>query len=150
MADIPPPRSCTVLGSAVPTVNLSTRSVRNRRFVCPTALPQTLFPWNLLAWLTVQVPFSLKFSPLKSQIAGSTGHPDQCALCGALWSAAALQRRLPAASAKTSAWHPASLLYLEISPFCGQQRSIWKCDPDSPSSHIHQELQSWVVLIAPS
>ena len=50
--------------------------------------------WNhhthyLLGWLTVQVPFSLKFSPLKFQVAGSTGHPDQCALCGALCSAAA-------------------------------------------------------------
>ena len=52
-------------------------------FCFPTALPQTLFPWNFLAWLTVQVPFSLKFSPLKSQIASSTGHPDQCTLCRA-------------------------------------------------------------------
>ena len=46
-------------------------------------------------------------------------------------------------------WHPMSLLYLGISLFCGQQRSIWKCGPDSPSV-VHRELQSWVVLTAPS
>ena len=132
------------------------RSVWNCHFVCPTALPQSLLPWNLLGWLTVQVPFSLKFSPLKSQIASSTGHPDQCALCGALCITTTLQRRpspphrLLAAPAKTSAWRPVSLLYLGISPFCGQQRSIWKYGPDSPSPRIHQELQSWIVLIAPS
>ena len=68
-------------------------------FVCPTVLPQTLFSWNLLGWLTIQLPFSLKFSPLKSQIASSTGHSDQCVLCGALCSATALQRQLPAAPA---------------------------------------------------
>ena len=33
---------------------------------------------------TVQVPFSLKFSPLKSQVAGSTGLLDKDTLCGAL------------------------------------------------------------------
>ena len=138
MANAPLPLTCTVLGSAVPTGKLSTRSVWNCRFVFPIALAQTPFSWNLLAWLTVQVPFSqmdMPICPLKSQIAGSTGHPDQCALCRALRSAAALQRRLPAAPAKTSAWRPASLLYLGISLFCGQQRSIWKCGPDSPSAH---------------
>ena len=31
-------------------------------------------------------------------------------------------------------WCPASLLYLGISLFCGQQRSVWKCGPDSPSA----------------
>ena len=64
-----------------------TWSVWNRRFVCPTALPETLSPWNLLGWLTVQVPFSLKFSPPKSQVAGPTGHPDECAFSGPLCSA---------------------------------------------------------------
>ena len=123
---------------AAPSGNLSTRSIWNHRFVCPTVLPQMLCPWNLLGWLTVQVPFSLKFSSLKSQVAGSTGHPDQCALCGVLCSTAALRREVPphrllAIPAKTSAWRPASLLYLGISPFCGQQRSVWKCGPDSPS-----------------
>ena len=79
-----------------------TQSVWNCCFVCPTALAQTPFPWNLLAWLTVQVLFNqmdMPICPLKSQIAGSTGHPDLCALCGELWSAAALQLRPPAAPA---------------------------------------------------
>ena len=35
-------------------------------------------------WPTAQVPFSLKFSPLKSQVAVSTGHPDKHALWGSL------------------------------------------------------------------
>ena len=96
MVDAPPPPSCTDLGSVVPAVKLSTRSVWNHRFVCPSALAQTPFPWNLLAWLLVQVPFNqmdMPICPLQSQIAGSTGHLDQCALCGALCSAAALQHR---------------------------------------------------------
>ena len=56
----------------------------------------------------------------------------------------------PAAPAKTSAWRVASPLYLGISPFCGQQRSVWKCGPDSPLPRIDRELQSWVVLTVPS
>ena len=80
---------------AAPSGNLSTRSIWNHRFVCPTVLPQMLCPWNLLGWLSVQVPFSLKFSPLKTQVAGSTGPPDQCALCGSLCSATVLQRGQP-------------------------------------------------------
>ena len=43
-----------------------------------------LCPCNPLGWPTVQVSFSLKSSPLKSQVAGSTGHPDKCTLWGAL------------------------------------------------------------------
>ena len=46
--------------------------------------PQTLCFCNPLGWPTVQVSFSLKFSPLKSQVASSTGHPDKRALWGAL------------------------------------------------------------------
>ena len=76
MVDAPPPRSISG--------NVSTGSVWNHRFVCPTVLPQMLCPCNPLCWPTVQVPFSLKFSPLKSPVASSTGHPDKHALCGAL------------------------------------------------------------------
>ena len=83
------------------------------------------------------------------------GTCNSALLYGALWSASALRRgpqphQLPATPAKTSAWRPASLLYLGISPFCGQLRSVWKCIPDSPSSRIQRELQSWVVLTATS
>ena len=79
------------------------------------------------------------------------GSRNSALLYGALWSTSALRHgpqphRLPATPAKTSAWCPASLLYLGISPFCGQLRSIWKCVPDSPSLCIQRELQSWVVL----
>ena len=63
---------------------ISTASISNSHFVCPTALPLTLCPCNPLGWPTVRVPFSLMFSPLKSQVAGSTGHPDKRALWGAL------------------------------------------------------------------
>ena len=76
MVDAPPPWS--VSGT------VCTGSVWNHHFVHPTALPQMLCPCNPLGWPTVQVPFSLKFSPLKSQVASSTGHPDKRALWGAL------------------------------------------------------------------
>ena len=49
------------------------------------------------------------------------------------YSAGHRPHRLLAAPAKTSAWCSTSLLYLGISPFCGQQRTVWKCGPDSPS-----------------
>ena len=64
--------------------NIFTGSIWNRCFVCPTALPDTLCLCNPLGWPTVQVLFSLTFSPLKSQVASSTGHSDKRALCGAL------------------------------------------------------------------
>ena len=83
------------------------------------------------------------------------GTRNSALLYEALWIASALRRRpelhrLLATPAKTSAWCPASLLYLGISPFCGQLRSVWKFIPDSPSSRIQRELQSWVVLTVPS
>ena len=76
MVDVPPPWSASGM--------VCTASVWNRRFVCPTALSHTLCPCNPLGWPTAQVPFSLEFSPLKSQVAISTGHPDKCALWGSL------------------------------------------------------------------
>ena len=76
MVDAPPPQS--VSGT------VCTGSIWNCGFVRPTELPQTLCPCHFLGWPTVQVPFSLKSSPLKSQVAGSTGHPDKRALWGPL------------------------------------------------------------------
>ena len=40
--------------------------------------------------------------------------------------------RLPASPGRGSAWRPVSPLHLGIFPFCGQQRSVWKCSSDSP------------------
>ena len=49
-------------------------------------------------------------------------------------SAAALQCQLKwPHEPKGLRWHSMSLLHLGISPFCGQQRSIWKYGLDSPS-----------------
>ena len=76
MVDAPPPQSISG------TVCMG--SIWNCGFVRPTGLPQTLCPCNPLGWPTLRVPFSLKSSPLKSQVAGSAGHPDKCALWGAL------------------------------------------------------------------
>ena len=39
---------------------------------------------------------------------------------------------LPASPGRGTARRPASPLYLGISPFRGQQRSVWKCSSDSP------------------
>ena len=74
------------------------------------------------------------------------GTRNSALLCGPLWSASALQRglrphQLLATPVKISRWRPAFVLYLGISPFCGQQRSIWKCVPDSPSPRIQREPQ---------
>ena len=76
MVDAPPPRSFSG--------TVSMWSFWNRRFVRPTALPQMLCPCNPLCWPTFQVSFSLKFSPLKSRFASSTGHLDKHTLWGAL------------------------------------------------------------------
>ena len=83
------------------------------------------------------------------------GTRNSALLCGPLWSGSALWcrpqlHRLLATPVKISVWCPAFVLYLGISPFCGQQRSVWKCVPDSPSPRIQREPQSWVVLTAPS
>ena len=66
--------------------------------------------------------------PLKSQISGSTGHPDQCALCRALWSTAALQHRPPAAPAKTA------LLASHVSFIPGNFPVLW-------ATKIHLEMR---------
>ena len=63
---------------------LAIETVWNRCFVCPTAVSHTLCPCNPLGWPTAQVPFSLEFSPLKSQVAVSTGHPYKRTLWGSL------------------------------------------------------------------
>ena len=73
-------------GRPSPTERLgpSARNSLKSRFCSSHWVPRTLCPCNPLGWPTVQVSFSLKSSPLKSQVAGSTGHPDKRALWGLL------------------------------------------------------------------
>ena len=54
------------------------------RFCSSHWVSQTICPCNPPGWATVQVSFSLKSSPLKSHVAGSTRHPDKRALWGLL------------------------------------------------------------------
>ena len=73
-------------GRPFPTERLgpSARDSLKSRFCSSHRVSQTICLCNPLGWPTVQVSFSLKSSPLKSQVAGSTGHPDKCALWGLL------------------------------------------------------------------
>ena len=101
------------------------------RFCSSHWVSQAICPCNPLGWATVQVSFSLKYSPLKSQVAGSTRHPDKRALWGLLGRAGC---RRPGCRLRQADLLPGvpCLLYLGVSPFCGQQRSVWKCSTDSP------------------
>ena len=65
-------------------LRLSARDSLKSRFCSSHRVSQTICPCNPLGWPTVQVSFSLKSSPLKSQVAGSTGHPEKHALWGLL------------------------------------------------------------------
>ena len=73
-------------GRPSPTEHLgpSARDSLKSQFCSSHWVSQTICPCNPLGWSTVQVSFSLKSSPLKSQVAGSTGHWDKCALWGLL------------------------------------------------------------------
>ena len=46
--------------------------------------------------------------------------------------------RLPASPGRATAWCPTSPLHLGISPFRGQQRSVWKCSSDSPLRGLNE------------
>ena len=73
MVDAPPPQS----------ISDRLHGDRLKSWFCSSHwVPQTICPCNPLGWATFQVSFSLKSSPLKSQVAGSTGHPDKRALWG--------------------------------------------------------------------
>ena len=73
-------------GRPSPTERLrpSARDSLKSRFCSSHWVSQTICLCNPLGWATVQVSFSLKSSPLKSQVAGSTRHPDKHALWGLL------------------------------------------------------------------
>ena len=110
---------------------------------------QTICPCNPLGWPTVQVSFSLKSSPLKSQVASSTGHPDKRALWGLLGRAG---RRRPGCRLPQADLLPGvpCLFYTRELP-----RSVGNKDQTGNAAPTHRlriqrELQSWVVLTAPS
>ena len=46
--------------------------------------------------------------------------------------------RLLASPGRGSAWRPTSPLHLGISPFRGQQRSVWKSSSNSPLSRLNE------------
>ena len=52
--------------------------------------------------------------------------------CGERWVGPAATTPAASFTSKASAWCPTSPLYLGISLFCGQQRSVWKRSSDSP------------------
>ena len=73
-------------GRPSPTERLgpSAQDSLKSRFCSSHWVSQTILSCNPLGLPTVQVSFSLKSSPLKSQVAGSTGHLDKHALWGLL------------------------------------------------------------------
>ena len=73
-------------GRPSPTERLgpSAQDSLKSQFCSSHGVPRTLCSCNPLGLPTVQVSFSLKSSPLKSQVASSTGHPDKHALWGLL------------------------------------------------------------------
>ena len=149
MADAPPPTELRFKGTSSPGA-----------FGIAVLFVALRYPKRCLPGISWAGSLSMSRSVSISALSGLSlpvqqGTRNSALLYGALWSASALRRgpqphRLPATPAKTSACRPVSLLYLGISPFCGQLRSVWKCVPNSPSPHIQRELQSWVVLTAPS
>ena len=78
-------------GRPSPTERLGpcARDSLKSRFGSSHWVSQTICSCNLLGWPSVQVSFSLKSSPLESQVAGSAGHPDKPALWGLLGRAGA-------------------------------------------------------------
>ena len=138
-------------GRPSPTERLgpSARDSSKSRFCSSHWVSQTICSCNTLGWPTVQVSFSLKSSPLKSQVAGSTGHPDKRALWGLLGRAG---RRRPGCWLRQADLLPGipCLFYTWEFP-C----SVGNKDQSGNAALTHRlriqrELRSWVVLTAPS
>ena len=145
MADAPPAGSCALR-----------EPPNSERLESPFCLSHCATP-NALPWAgSLFKSRSVSSSALSGlRLPVQQGTWNSALLCGTLWSASALghgpqPHQLLATPFKISGWRPMFVLYLGISPFCGQQRSVWKCVPDSPSPRIQREPQSWVVLTAPS
>ena len=138
-------------GRLSPTVRLgpSARDSLKSRFCSSHWVSQMICSCNPLGWPTVQVLFSLKSSPLKSEVANSTGHPDKHALWGLLGRAG---RRRPGCRLRQADLLPGvpCLFYTWEFP-----RSVGNKDQSGNAALTHHlriqcELQSWVVLTVPS
>ena len=138
-------------GRPSPTERLgpSARDSLKSRFCSSHWVSQTICSCNPLGWPTVQVSLSLKSSPLKSQVAGSTGHPDKRTLWGLLGRAG---RRRPGCRLRQADLLPGvpSLFYTWEFP-----RSVGNKDQSGNAAQTHRlriqrKRQSWVVLTAPS
>ena len=119
------------------------------RFCSSHWVSRTLCPCNPLGWPTVQVSFSLKSSPLKSQVASSTGYPDKRALWGLLSRAGC---HCPGCWLRQADLLPGvpCLFYTWEFP-----RSVGNKDQSGNAALTHRlriqrGLQSWVVLSATS
>ena len=138
-------------GRPSPTERLgpSARDSLKSRFYLSHWVPQTLCHGNPLGWPTVQVSFSLKSSPFKSQVAGSTRHPDKRALWGLLGRAGC---RRPGCRLRQADLLPG----VPCLPYTWEfPRSVGNKDQSGNAALTHhlriqRGLQSWVVLTAPS
>ena len=134
-------------GRPSPTEHLgpSARDSLKSRFCSSDRVSQTICSCNPLGWPTVQVSFSLESSPLKSQVAGSTGHPDKHALWGLLGRAGCLRPSCRLCQADLLPGVPC-LFYTWEFP-----RPVGNKDQSGNAALTHRlriqrELQSWVVL----
>ena len=138
-------------GRPSPTEHLrpSARDSLKSRFCSSHWVSQPICPCNPLVWPTVQVSFCLKSSPLKFQVAGSTGHPDKRALWGLLGRAS---RCCPSCQLHQADLLPGVLCLFYTWEF---PRSVGNKDQSVNAALTHclriqRKLQSWVVLTAPS
>ena len=120
--DAPPPQSVS---------DRLLRIVSNRGFVRPTGYPKRsvpAIPWAGLLSKSRSVS-SPALSSLRLPVQQGTHTSTPCGDC---WVGPAADTPAPASPGRPTAWRPVSFLYLGVSPFCGQQRSVWKCSSDSP------------------
>ena len=120
------------------------------RFCLSHWVSQTICSCNPLGWPTVQVLFSLKSSPLKSQVASSTGHPDKCALWGLLGRAGHRRSGCRLRQADLLPGVPCLFYTWEFPRSVGNKDQSGNAAPTHRLRIQREELQSWVILTAPS
>ena len=147
------PTELHVLGSAVPPVNSPPGAFGITVLFVPLPWPKRRFPGisrpgSLSKSRSIRWICQSALSCLRLLVQQGTRTSALCTeRCGALLRCSA-SRRLHLLLAELR-WCPASLLYLGISPFCGQQDPSGNTALTHPPC-VHRELQSWAVLTAPS